>query len=153
MHYLSYCISPTNKMKGVSDDVVRGVLAHYELMKLYNTVVECLILTSEDGSQRAFATDHRHHHHFVVLTKEVSDAERHEMCHEDVRDWADSVHSRLRDVLDSGLVGLFDTPYPLLSSQVMQLSRELRAGGGEDRLKTCPSRSRSAILRIGRTVA
>ncbi|KAL3806333.1 hypothetical protein ACHAXA_008802 [Cyclostephanos tholiformis] len=130
VHYLSYCISPVDDTTrvAVSDDVVRGVLAHFELMRLYNTVVECLILTSENGSPRAFSSDRIHHHHFLVLTEDTSDDERRKMCDVRVGDWSINVVGRLRDVLDSGLVGLFDTPYPLLSPQVMQLSRELRGG-------------------------
>ena len=41
VHYLSFCISKTRGIYGVPDNVVHGLRAHYEIMRLYEMALGC----------------------------------------------------------------------------------------------------------------
>jgi hypothetical protein len=152
VHYLSYCITnEDNQSTGAdgrkaSDDVVRGLLAHYEIMKLYNTAVECCILIQHHHQQqqmqhksssttnnyyngKKIKHNHNHHHTFMVLKQDSSIEQIHEICHTNMNmvTWITNIQNQLEIVIQSGIVGLFDTPYPLLASQIITLSQIYRS--------------------------
>ena len=52
--------------------------------------------------------------------------QRQHLCNTPLHVWTSDILSHLLSVIKSGVVGLFDTPYPYLSTQVLQLANEWR---------------------------
>jgi hypothetical protein len=117
-------------------------------MKLYNTAVECCILIQQQQQQQqqqrmqhksSSTTNnnyngkkikHKHHHHtFMVLKQDSSIEQIHQICHTNMNmvTWITNIQKQLEIVIQSGIVGLFDTPYPLLASQIITLSQIYRS--------------------------
>lgn len=111
IHHKSFCISQTTGIDGVSEEVVRGVRAHYQVLRLYQLAYDCCSmwdkgkLSSESG-------------------REVS-SEIH-LCQMLLNEWTEQLQTHLKNVVQSGLVGLFDTPYPYFAPQLLQLASEWR---------------------------
>jgi len=124
VHHKSFCISSSRGVNGVSPKVVEGVRAHLQVLRLYQIAYKCcsywdkriimqddtsgggkITMTGEDGENR------------IVL----------DLCTMSLDDWAQDIQRHLSTVLQSSIVGLFDTPYPLLASQVLDLTTKLRA--------------------------
>ena len=49
-----------------------------------------------------------------------------QLCNRPVDEWSINIQAHLTTVMESGLVGLFDTPYPYLSHQVLELAKSYR---------------------------
>ena len=49
-----------------------------------------------------------------------------QLCNTPLDEWIDDIRTHLKSVIQSGLVGLFDTPYPYLAPQVLELANKLR---------------------------
>lgn len=137
VHHKSFCISRARGIDGVPDDVVRGVRSHYEVLRLYSMAFECCKLWSKGKIIRTVDGDKDGMVLFVEDGEADSDnassknaAERRQrrlhLCNTPVHEWSSEIQSHLSSVIQSGVVGLFDTPYPYLSTQVLQLANEWR---------------------------
>jgi hypothetical protein len=109
VHHKSFCISPTQGIAGIEDAVVDGVRAHFEVLRLYEMASQCLALRNKGK-----------------LNLDDSNAQTVTMCDTPLNEWADNLLHHLTRVLQSGLVGLFDTPYPYLAPQIMELTEKWR---------------------------
>jgi hypothetical protein len=108
-------------------------------MKLYNTAVECcihiqrqqqLMQSSSTNNYKDGEIKHNHHHHtFAVLNKDSSVEQIQQICHANMNmlTWVTNLQIQLEIVIQSGMVGLFDTPYPLLASQIINMSQLWRS--------------------------
>ena len=107
-------------------------------MKLYNTAVECcihvqrqqrLMQNSSTNNYKDGEVKHNHHHTFVVLNKDSSVEQIQQICHANMNmlTWVTNLQIQLEIVIQSGMVGLFDTPYPLLASQIINMSQLWRS--------------------------
>jgi hypothetical protein len=117
VHHKSFCISNTrgisssNTTAAISKDVVRGVRSHFEIIRLYTMAYECCKLYSKGKLITTTITDltyvNRNHH----------------LCYTPLHTWITELQSHLAIVIqNSDLVGIFDTPYPYLSRQIVQLT-------------------------------
>ena len=117
VHHKSFCISNTrgisssNTTAAVSKDVVRGIRSHFEIIRLYTMAYECCKLYSKGKLVPTTTTDltnvNRNHH----------------LCYTPLHTWITELQSHLAIVIqNSDLVGIFDTPYPYLSRQIVQLT-------------------------------
>ncbi|KAL7528615.1 hypothetical protein ACHAWF_002630 [Thalassiosira exigua] len=104
VHHKSFCISANKGVGDVDPAVVRGARAHTEVLRLYMLANKCI---RDRGRYK---------------TPELE-----KLCDMPLDEWAEDLRGRLRDVIGSGIVGLFDTPYPLLAPQVLELAEDLRA--------------------------
>jgi len=62
----------------------------------------------------------------VVSTKNNKTSLESELCNTNLDDWRDEIYQHLTNVINSGIVGLFDSPYPYLADQVLKLSNKYR---------------------------
>ena len=117
VHHKSFCISNTrgisssNTTAAVSKDVVRGIRSHFEIIRLYTMAYECCKLYSKGK----------------LLTNTVTDLtnvnRNHHLCYTSLHTWITELQSHLAIVIQhSDIVGIFDTPYPYLSRQIVQLT-------------------------------
>ena len=85
--------------------VVRGVRAHYEVLRLYEMAIGCLKAQwrNDDTSRMT------------------------NMCSISLDAWTTNLQTHLTEVLQSDLVGLFDTPYPYIAPQVLNLTTTCRS--------------------------
>lgn len=109
VHHKSFCISSTQGIAGVEDEVVDGVRAHFEVLRLYEMASQCLSLRNK-----------------AKLNLEDDNAQIMAMCNTPLYEWANNLLHHLTRVLQSGLVGLFDTPYPYLAPQILELAKQWR---------------------------
>jgi len=64
----------------------------------------------------------------VVSTKNNNETSiEYALCNTNLEDWRDDMYHHLTNVINSGIVGLFDSPYPYLADQVLELSNKYRA--------------------------
>jgi len=120
VHHKSFCISRTRGIRGVHENVVRGVRSHFQLLRLYEMAAECSSLWAKgklDGEEEDA----------VLSNSNDTATSAQQLCYTPLRQWSNSVQSHLTAVLRSGLVGLFDTPYPYLATQLLDLTKEYRA--------------------------
>lgn len=115
VHHKSFCISRSRGIAGVDDDVVEGVRAHYKVYRLYEMAARCCSLWSKDKLKLEDEPDGVQE---TVLLK---------ICSMPLDEWAISIQTHVTTVLQSGLVGLFDTPYPYLAPQVLDIAKQSRA--------------------------
>ena len=106
VHHKSFCISQQRGIKNVSDSVVMGVRSHFELLRLYTLAYECCKLHHAKGEK-------------VPKQKQL--------CNMPLHTWVSQIQTHLISILQSGLVGLFDTPYPYLAPQVLELAKLWRS--------------------------
>lgn len=104
VHHKSFCISSTRGIAGVKNEVVDGVKAHFEVLRLYEMAAGCLKIKNKINSSDA-------------------DGAAVKMCNIPLGRWAANLQTQLTTVLRSGLVGLFDTPYPYLAPQMVDQSK------------------------------
>lgn len=126
VHHKSFCISSNRGVNGVSPRIVEGVRAHLQVLRLYQIAYKCcsywnigIILQDDDSGGGGK----------IIVTKgegEEDDTIVLELCTMSLENWAKDIQTHLSIVLQSGIVGLFDTPYPLLASQVLDLVINLR---------------------------
>ncbi|KAL3808860.1 hypothetical protein ACHAXA_004147 [Cyclostephanos tholiformis] len=129
VHHKSFCISRSRGIDGVRDDVVRGVRSHYEVLRLYDMAYECCKLHSRGGMKRSTVdSDDNGDLLFAVDDHDIDNdhGRRRDLCSTPLREWTDDIRMHLASVIRSGIVGLFDTPYPYLSNQVLALADEYR---------------------------
>ncbi|KAL7553966.1 hypothetical protein ACHAWF_018080 [Thalassiosira exigua] len=103
VHHKSFCISPANGVGRVDPSAIRGARAHTEVLRLYTMAYRC----TRDRVR-------------------AQKAKIKELCETPVDEWAGDLRRRLGDVMGSSVVGLFDTPYPFLAPQVLEMAGELR---------------------------
>mmetsp|Transcript_46785 Transcript_46785/g.98270 ORF Transcript_46785/g.98270 Transcript_46785/m.98270 type:complete len:561 (-) Transcript_46785:397-2079(-) len=130
VHHKSFCISQTRGIHNVDNEVVTGVRSHFELLRLYEMAADCcslwnkgkiqvddedLVLVGDNNNE----TDNRN--------KTDNWVEIQQLCNAPVLEWIEDVQFHLTSVLQSGLVGLFDTPYPYLAPQLLALAGEWRS--------------------------
>ncbi|KAL7539066.1 hypothetical protein ACHAXR_013271 [Thalassiosira sp. AJA248-18] len=108
IHHKSFCISQTRGIRGVATNVAQGVRSHYEILRLYEMAADCCSLWSR-GRMRL-----------------VDDNGGESVCNMPLHEWTRDVQTHLTVVIQSGLVGLFDTPYPYLAPQVLELADKWR---------------------------
>mmetsp|Transcript_17721 Transcript_17721/g.32181 ORF Transcript_17721/g.32181 Transcript_17721/m.32181 type:complete len:574 (+) Transcript_17721:103-1824(+) len=118
VHHKSFCISQTRGIQGVADNVVQGVLSHYELLRLYEMAYDCCSLWSKGKIRTAHENRISHGN-----TNNTSSIVVQQLCNTPLHEWTRDIQSHLTNVLQSGLVGLFDTPYPYLAPQVLELAK------------------------------
>lgn len=124
VHHKSFCISSNRGVNGVSPKVVEGVRAHLQVLRLYQIVYKCCsywdkgIIMQDDNSDSGK----------MVIKEEGEGGEIIlDLCTMSLDDWARDIQTHLSTVLQSSIVGLFDTPYPLMASQVINLTNKFRA--------------------------
>lgn len=132
VHHKSFCISQRRGIRGVADEVVRGVRSHYELLRLYELARGCCSLwskgklrTTVPANGTSATLDRGIHYHNDTRDNRTSEVAQ-RLCHMPLPDWTASIASHLASVLQSGLVGIFDTPYPYLAPQVLALANDWR---------------------------
>ncbi len=109
--------------------------SHYEVIRLYSMALECCKLWSKGKIRRALDDD-RNGVSLLMQdgetdsdnssSKNVAEQRQQQLCNTPLHDWTNDIQSHLSSVIRSGVVGLFDTPYPYLSTQVLQLANEWR---------------------------
>ena len=105
-------------------NVTQGVRAHRKVLRLYQIAYKCcsywkkkiMIQDKSNNSEVIMMKDgHRGRGGDIVL----------DLCSMPLDTWARDIQTHLSTVLQSGLVGLFDTPYPLLAPQVLNITNQL----------------------------
>jgi len=119
VHHISFCISNTRGIYGVNKSLVQGIRSHYELMRLYEMAINCC---------RQYQKGNIHVVNGVVVsTKNNNETSiEFELCNTNLDDWRDEIYQHLTNVINSGIVGLFDSPYPYLADEVLKLSNKYR---------------------------
>lgn len=132
VHHKSFCISQTRGIHGVTDDIVQGIRSHYEVLRLYEMARRCCSLWSQgkvwtkvniNGTSPVLY--HGGNYNNSTNNNHTSGAAQ-LLCNMPLREWKMSVISHLTSVLQSGIVGIFDTPYPFLALQVLDIANEWR---------------------------
>ena len=152
VHHKSFCISSNRGVNGVPSKVVEGVRAHLQVLRLYQIAYKCcsywkkgIIIQDDSGGSEK-----------IVMKEEDGDDERVilDLCAMSLDDWARDIQTHLSTVLQSSIAGLFDTPYPLMASQVLELTTKLRsrppiiAMTERDEVSWAKSRSRNHNLML-----
>jgi len=126
VHHLAYCVSQDKGIHGVDDDVVQGLQSHLHIMRLYEIARRCCKyhemgkIHVQQGEEEGAAA-------ILLTTKNNETSTETELCSTSLGDWKDDVLHHLKKLIQSGIVGLFDTPYPYLSEQILGLSKRYRA--------------------------
>ena len=118
VHHISFCISNTRGIHGVNNTVVQGIRSHYEIMRLYEMAISCCRQYQKGGIHVVEGV--------VVSTKNNETSLESELCNTNLDDWRNEIYQHLTNVINSGIVGLFDSPYPYLADQVLELSNKYR---------------------------
>ena len=123
VHHKSFCISSNRGVNGVSPRVVEGVRAHLQVLRLYQIAYKCcsywnkgIIMQDSSGSGKIAIREDSIEDEGAILN----------LCAMPLDDWTRDIQTHLSTVLQSSIVGLFDTPYPLMASQVLELATKLR---------------------------
>ena len=111
VHHKSFCISNTRGIENVNERVVDGVRAHFEVLRLYEMAASCTSL-----HQKGKLDPDREEASEAILS----------LCYTTVNEWAANLTMHLKHVIQSDLVGLFDTPYPYLAPQVLEYTKLYR---------------------------
>lgn len=125
VHHKSFCISQTQGISAVDENVVRGVRSHYEILRLYQMASDCCSLWSKGKIQSphddwdVVALDSGNNRTMPTMAKQL--------CYTPLDKWAAGIQTHLSVVIQSGLVGLFDTPYPYLAQQILVLADNWRS--------------------------
>ena len=126
VHHKSFCISSHRGVNGVSSRVVDGVHAHFELLRLYQIAYKCCSYWSKGyiiAEENSDGTGRKN-----IQMKEEGGHNRSiiDLCTMSLDNWSRDIQIHLSKVLQSDISGLFDTPYPLLASQVLNLGTKQR---------------------------
>lgn len=113
VHHKSFCISNTRGINNVHKGVVDGVRAHFKVLRLYEMAARCTSL-----QQKGKLVLDEKESNTTMLTQSL--------CHTTVNEWAANLTLHLNDVIQSHLVGIFDTPYPYLAPQVLEYTKLCR---------------------------
>mmetsp|Transcript_1721 Transcript_1721/g.3795 ORF Transcript_1721/g.3795 Transcript_1721/m.3795 type:complete len:403 (+) Transcript_1721:197-1405(+) len=108
VHHKSFCLSWNRGVGDASDGVADGARAHFEVLRLYQLAYGCCSLRAKGKLERG------------------GNSTTESLCNMQVDQWSKSILDHLDNVISSGLVGLYDTPYPNLAEQVIDRSRYLR---------------------------
>ena len=151
VHHKSFCISSNRGVNGVPSKVVEGVRAHLQVLRLYQIAYKCcsywkkgIIIQDNSGSGKIVMKEDGEEDGAVIL----------DLCAMSLDDWARDIQTYLSTVLQSSIVGLFDTPYPLMATQVLELTAKLRdtppiiAMTERDEVSWAKSRSRNHNLML-----
>jgi len=112
VHHKSFCISSNRGIDSVSENVVEGVRAHFEVLRWYQIADECCSLWSK-GKVSSLDVD-------LNGGEKVDGSEHIQLpCLIPLDQWAQILQQFLKMVVNSGIVGLFDTPYPYLAPEVL----------------------------------
>ena len=124
VHHKSFCISQRRGIGNVSESVVEGVRVHFKLIRLYSLATECCKLhgRARKGTARNTTTNNNND-----KAKSQFTPKQEQLCSMSLHTWVSEIHERLTSILQSGVVGLFDAPYPFLVPKVLQLAKELRS--------------------------
>ena len=106
VHHKSFCVSQQRGIEDVSDSVVMGVRSHFELLRLYTLAYECCKLHHAKGEEAP---------------------KQKLLCNMPLHTWISNIQTHLTSILQSGVVGLFDTPYPYLAPQLLELAEMCRS--------------------------
>lgn len=129
VHHISFCISRTKGISGVAPNIVQGVRAHSEIMRMYEMARHCCkvyqkgmihVTHNDDAGNNGVGG-------LVVLTKNNQTSAETTLCSTSLEKWRDDIYNHLQTVIQSGIVGLFDTPYPYLADQLLELSNRHRS--------------------------
>jgi len=125
VHHLAYCFSQSKGIHGVEDSVVQGLRSHLEIMRLYEMGRRCCKY-HEEGK---IHVQHQQEGAAAILmtTKNNETSTETELCSTTLLDWKNDLFHHLTKLIQSGIVGLFDTPYPYLADQILELSKKYRA--------------------------
>ena len=126
VHHKSFCISSNRGVNGVSSRVVDGVHAHFGLLRLYQIAYKCCSYWSKGfiiAEENRDGTGRKN-----IRMKEEGDYNGSiiDLCTMSLDNWSKDIQIHLSKVLQSDIIGLFDTPYPLLASQVLNLGSKQR---------------------------
>ena len=126
VHHKSFCISSNRGVNGVSSRVVDGVHAHFGLLRLYQIAYKCCSYWSKGfiiAEESSDGTGRKN-----IRMKEEGDDNRStiDLCTMSLDNWSRDIQIHLSKVLQSDIIGLFDTPYPLLASQVLNFGAKQR---------------------------
>ena len=108
VHHKSFCLSWNRGVGEASDGVADGARAHFEVLRLYQLAYDCCSLWTRGKLSR------------------VGNSTTESLCNMQVDQWSKSILGHLQNVISSGLVGLYDTPYPYLAQQIIDISRDSR---------------------------
>lgn len=124
VHHKSFCISQRRGIGNVSESVVEGVRVHFKLIRLYSLATECCKLhcRARKGTARNTTTNNNND-----KAKSQFTPKQEQLCSMPLHTWASEIYELLTSILQSGVVGLFDAPYPFLVPKVLQLAKELRS--------------------------
>ncbi len=115
VHHKSFCISQQRGIENVSESVVEGVRSHFELIRLYSLAYECCrIMHTKKGKEK------KNTNNIAQLLQKQN------LCRMPLHSWISEMQRHLTSILQSGLVGLFDTPYPFLAQKVLELAKKWR---------------------------
>jgi hypothetical protein len=117
VHHKSFCISDARGTNRVSENVIRGLRSHFEIIRLYGMAYECCKLYSR-GKLLVVTTTRTNN----SSSSSSSGTNRYHLCYTPLHQWINKLQSHLAIVISSDLVGLFDTPYPYLAKQIVQLT-------------------------------
>lgn len=133
VHHKSFCISQRRGIHGVTSDVVQGVRSHFKVLRLYEMARRCCSLWSQGkvwtmksiNTTSPFFDDQDVNYNNGTNSNHTSKATQ-LLCNMPLREWQMSVTRHLTSVIQSGIVGIFDTPYPFLAPQVLDIANEWR---------------------------
>ena len=121
VHHKSFCISDARGTNRVSENVIRGLRSHFEIIRLYGMAYECCKLYSR--GKLLVVTTTRTNNSSSSSSSSSSGTNRYHLCYTPLHQWINKLQSHLDIVISSDLVGLFDTPYPYLAKQIVQLTK------------------------------
>lgn len=110
IHHTSFCASPPSKdLSGVSQQVIDGLQAHAHVFELNELAYKCTMgAKAKDATSKYYKMFHSN------------------VCNMDVRDWAAQTQGNITKLLTSGIVGLFDYPYPNMIDFILNTIPKVR---------------------------
>ena len=118
VHHKSFCISQTRGINGVHPNVVDGVRSHYELLRLYQLAGDCTSFWNKGRISRNVVLGGTNNKNAIQSSSSTVT----KLCSMPLNDWTNELETHLKRVIQSGLVGLFDTPYPYMAPQLLELA-------------------------------
>ena len=110
IHHTSFCASPSKDLSGVSQQVIDGLQAHAHIFELNELAYKCTM-----GAKAKGATS-KYYKMFYYSNA----------CNMDVRDWAAQTQENISKLLSSGIVGIFDYPYPNMIDFILNTIPKVR---------------------------
>jgi len=137
VHHKSFCISDARGTNRVSENVIRGARSHFEIVRLYGMAYECCKLHSK--GKLLVVTTARTNNSSSSSSSSTNRHRQYHLCHTPLRQWITELQSHLAIVISSDLVGLFDTPYPYLAKQIVQLTNNDKNANDNNEVQTSSS--------------